>query len=545
MIKTNQVLQKLEAELTGGINRSYSEFKEYQNRMIERITSKAQKTPVYKDKIIKVIDNIEDIDTLPLISYDDITSAINAYGLENCLLKPYKVKVQTAGSTGIPKKFYYGTEDLEKFALIGGRCGYLLGLKKGDVGWGLTAPSPYISGILIHLGAYKIGLDLINTPITSANQLVVALKKVSKVDKYFKGIYGFPSILLTIAQISNNPQVFEERVKEKMKEKLGLVKLLTKAASSLYLRGINYEKIKNIITNVEIVLSGGESLEPYKEKLKSFYPNAGFFDVYGSSELGIGMAQLLENGYLNPMLDWFIPEIAKPEEIRKAKKDHEYILKAIPWWEWYKGLRGELIVTRDGDCLPLIRYPTGDLVEVVDPRKNIILNLGCGKFQTILPEVKILGRSIEILPPEISEDEMLIYSVARVYPSEIKVELNRIPSIKVKHYDLYIYKPNKSRVFPKWKIEVIPEERVINKEKLEQEIKRILVKKTEIHETQEPLSLGYSKEFVENLFEVKILEPEAYKKVELEMEKRISEGKPLGQIKPSHVHFVNEEINEQ
>ncbi|MEM7818787.1 MAG: hypothetical protein QW403_01400 [Candidatus Aenigmatarchaeota archaeon] len=524
-------------ELVEGIS-SYSQLKDHQSRMIEKIVEKSKKTPIYRDRITEIKD-VEELPELPLTFYEDIKRRMDLFGVENCLLAPYKVKIQTAGSTGIPKQFYYGKQDLEKFAFIGARCGYFFGLKKGDIGWSLTAPPPYISGLLISLGARKIGCNLIDTPITSGKELIKGLKKISKVNGSIRGMYGFPSILISVAEISNNPTNFKNRIREKITEKIGS-NFLSHIFYLFYTSGINFEKIKHIIENVEIVISAGEPLPPYKDKLKSFFTNAKLFDAYGSSELGIGMIKLLEDGFLHPMLDWFIPEIADPLDIRRVKVQPNYEIKSIPWWEWYKGLKGELIITRDGECLPLIRYPTGDLVEVVDPAKNISLNINGATFQFVLPEVKILGRSVEVIPPDISEDEMLTYSIARIYPSEIKLEVSK-SGIEVLHHNLFIYSPCKSRPFPRWRLEIIPKEEVSNKEELEKEIKNRLIEKTEIKEAYEPLSLSYSKEFIEGLFEVKILTPDAYKEIENEIEKRVAEGKPLGQLKPKHIHFVKEE----
>ncbi|MEM2614778.1 MAG: GH3 auxin-responsive promoter family protein [Nitrososphaerota archaeon] len=311
--------------------------------------------------------------------------------------------------------------------------------------------------------------------------------------------------------------------------------------SYLYLRGVRFKRIQEIIENAEVVISGGESLEPYRRKLKSFYSNAQFFEGYGSTELILGgMIQLSEKTSLSPILGWFIPEIAKPEDIRKAKKDPNYSIETIPWWKWHSGLKGELIITRMGECLPLIRYPTGDLVEVVEARKNIPIKVN-GKLKYItLPEVKILGRSVEVLPPDASEDEMLIFSVARVYPSEIKMRLSEMGELKMKHFDLYVYRPTSKRPAPKWKLEIIPEEKILDKEKMAEKVKEKLVKTTELYQTLEALSLAYPKEYVEKLFEVEILQPEDYQKVVREMEEKMSKNRPLGQIKPSHVHFIKE-----
>lgn len=521
-----------ELQIIKDLNKSYSEFKEQQSKMLFEITKKAQQTPIYKRKV-KIIGDVEKLNELPLTFYEHIDSAIKKYGLEACLLKPYRIEAQTAGSTGVPKKFYYGGEDINRFLNLGGKVIYLLGLKRGDVLWGLGAPYPYISGFLFSEVLNKIGYVTITTYITKPQDLVKGLRKISKIRVDVTGIVGSPGVLLAIAQIASDPKIFKKQVRKKM-GKLG------ELFSSLYLRGINFEKINEIIKNVKVVISGGEPLKPYRKNLTTFYTHAKIFEVYGSTELTLGMLQLSENSYLNPLLDWFIPEIAKPEDIRRAKEDPEYVVEAIPWWKWHSGLKGELIITRNGECLPLIRYPTGDIIEVVNSKKSIPIKLNNELYHVALPEVKVLGRSVEVLPPDASEDEMLIFSVARVYVNELKARLNEIKELKMKHFDLYVYRPTPTRQHPKWKLKIIPKEKILDKEKMQNKVREKIVKETELHQTLETLSLAYPKEYVEELFKVEITEPEEYEKVEEEINKKISEGKPLGQIKPCHVHFVKE-----
>ena len=382
----------------------------------------------------------------------------------------------------------------------------------------------------------RAGYKAVNTYITEPQDLINGLKKVSKSKEDFKGMIGFPGTALTVAKIINNPDNFKKTVAEKMRKKFGM---FGDILSSLYLHGLEFERVDEIIKNIKVMLLGGEPVEPYREKLKLFYTNAKIFEVYGSTELLLGMVQLSENGNLNPLLNWFIPEIAKPEDIRRAKKNPKYHVEAIPWWKWYDGLRGELIITRDGGCLPLIRYPTGDLVEVVSSKKTLPIRLSTEVSHVTLPEVRVLGRSVEILPSDASEDEMLIFSVARVYPSEIKAKLNSIPQLKMRHFILNIYRPTPQRPFPRWELKIIPEEKIAEKEKIINIVMEKL-KETELKQTLDTFSLTYP---MEKLFQVEITEPENYEEIEKEIMEKISRKMPLGQVKPKHINFITQEVN--
>jgi phenylacetate-coenzyme A ligase PaaK-like adenylate-forming protein len=529
-------MEELERELIEGIDKSPKEMLDYQGQMIVEITRRAQGTPVYKGRIREVRD-IDELVELPLTFYDQIASAFKLHGVENCLLSSYEVRVQTAGTTGVPKTYYYSSGDIEGFGLIGGRCGWLLGLRPADLALSFSAPPPYISGILTRSAARKARIRILDTPVTRPIQLIKGLKRISRVRERIKAIYGFPSILDMVGRIATEPERFRLRARQKIRQRLGPLG----GIASRFLLNMDYERLGQIIEGVGMVCSAGEPLKPYEERLESYYPSARFHEAYGSTELGIGMMQLLPDAGLNPMLDWFIPMLASPEEVVRARRDPSYRPTLIPYWKWRAGQRGELIITRDGQCLPLINFPTGDLVEVIDPSKTIRLELSYTELNVSLPEVRTLGRSVEFLPPEMDVDEMLIFGVARVYPSEIKEELHKIQGLRVRHHTLFVHTPTPSRPLPKWRVEVIPEQAVSNKGELKERIRRRLIDRTELHETLGPLGLGYSREYIEGLFEVEILEPEAYRRIEEEVERRLREGKPLGQIKPKHVYFVREE----
>ncbi|MEM2614780.1 MAG: hypothetical protein QXO15_11265 [Nitrososphaerota archaeon] len=64
-------------EFIADLFRPYSEIMEQQSKMLCEITEKAQKTPVYKERV-KIINDVERINELPLTFYDDIDSKIRS-----------------------------------------------------------------------------------------------------------------------------------------------------------------------------------------------------------------------------------------------------------------------------------------------------------------------------------------------------------------------------------------------------------------------------------------------------------------------------------
>ena len=133
----------------------------------------------------------------------------------------------------------------------------------------------------------------------------------------------------------------------------------------------------------------GGSLPSVRKQLKDLWPTATVFDHHGMTETGpvsfqcparAGTLHINDTSYLAEVLD---RETGQPVE---------------------SGAKGELVLTtlrRTGS--PLIRYRTGDLVELAEPG-----TCGCGRFHTALPG-GIIGRV----------DDMVVIRGVNVYPSAI------------------------------------------------------------------------------------------------------------------------------
>jgi phenylacetate-coenzyme A ligase PaaK-like adenylate-forming protein len=538
-------MRYLELELINDICqhlcKSYHEFIEHHNKIVFEITRKAQRSPLYRNRI-KKIKKVEELCTLPLTFWDDIYSAFTTYGLESILLEPWEKWWQTSGHTGASKKFYYSRGDLEEIIKVGSRVAYITGIRPGDVFWNLGAADPYVSGALGTIIGERLKIKEIASKLGRLEDLIKGLKQISKVEK-INVVSGIPLIYLAIGRIVNDPETFKKEVQRKIEERLHLPAILSKVIGAVYLRGINYKKIKKSLENTKVGFLYAEPLEPHLENLRVLYPKMQARDAYGSTELLIGAVQLSNEPGLSVLLDWFIPEIAKPEDIMKAKNNPKHKVKSIPWWKWTKGLRGELIATRNGGCLPLIRYPTGDLVEVVDPARTTHINFGSlGEVSITLPIIRILGRSTELIDFSLPE-EMGIFMGGKVYSRQIKDAMAWVRKHgKVRWWDLYIHPPTKEVPFTKFKFEVVPAEEIKDEKAFKKEVKLLLRRECdELDYLLKQVENVYPKEYVENLLEINILPPRAYEeKVQKEIERRIKEGRPLGQLKPKQIHYVKQ-----
>jgi phenylacetate-coenzyme A ligase PaaK-like adenylate-forming protein len=523
------------------LSKSREQFIEQHNQMLFKITEKAQESPVYKNRI-KKIDDINKLNDLPVTTFEHIHKCIKQFGLENVLLAPYELYWQTSGHTGEPKKFYYSKKDLEDIKNIGFEIAYISEFKHGDVFWNLGAGLPYLSGSLGTIMGEKLETKEIMTNLVRQSDFIKGLRKASKEEK-IDFISGVPLVYISIAQIINDPKSFEQKVREKITQRLKFFKFLSCSITKIYLRGINYEKLKENLKKVKVAYTFAEPVKPYLQNIRSFFPNSKIREVYGSTELIFGAIQLSDNSDLSVMLNWFIPEIAPPEEVIKAKQDPSYKVKAIPWHKWEKGMKGELIATRPGECLPLIRYPTGDLIEVINPSETHHLKINNKTLVITLPTIKILGRSTELVDFSTPE-EMSIFMGAKLYGRQVKEALASAREYgKVKWWDLYVIPPG-NQPFTKIKFEIIPENEIENKDKFKEEIKVLLRKEcNELDIILSKIEEEFPKEVIDQCLEINILSPNAYQRVEKQMEERIKQGRPMGQIKPKQIHILKSEEN--
>lgn len=529
--------------------------KEMQARMLIELSANCQKTPLYKNKIYKIKD-LEDLSDLPLTFYEDIYSTIRNFGQQTFVENPVKCW-HTSGYSGEPKKFYFSQSDVDAIANISTRIGCILGLKKGDIVWNLCAPEPYASGSVLHIVAKRMSLKEIFTPLEKSEDIVTAMKKISKIKK-IDAICGIPVIFSTIGEIIKNPKVFERQIAKKIQKKLGIFSPFTDFVKLFYVRGIKYAKLRTLLSKVEKAIFFGEILEQYKQNLKEIYPMIVPLEVYGSTELIVGATQLSPQEGLSVWLDWFIPEIADPVEIIKAKMDKNYQIKTVPWWKWRSGLKGELIITKNWKCLPLVRYPTGDLIEVISPCEIKHITIGGEKIKIKLPSIRILGRSCELIDFSVPEEEARIMGVASIFSREIKEAMGSVKKFGiVKWWDLFVHKnatitmqntlgnyAREINSIDKLKFEIIPNCLVINEKAFRKEIiEKIREKCVDFNYILNRLEDAFGPKVIEQIIEIEILKPDAYEKIEKEIERRLKVGKPLGQIKPKQIHVLRKNPN--
>lgn len=509
---------------------SYPEIKNLHSSMLQEITAQASKSPVYKG--LPTISDITRLNELPLTTYAHIQECFDRLGLEQTLLSPPARFWHTSGSTGKPKKIYYGKRDLDEIALGLFQILYLCGARPWNNAWVVTASG---GETLFGLVVEKYGLDGTITPLAGQMDLIKALRQASKLDR-IDVIVGVTWLYLLMDRIVKDPQDLQKLVTEEIRNRLK-VPVVPKLVAKYLLRGINYDKLRQSLANSTLGFSHAEALSPYLTKIREAYPKLEMHDVFGSTEQWIQAVQVSpDRDWLTFFLKYSIPEIAPPEEISKAKQDRKYRVKATPWYEWTEGLCGELIITRANECLPLVRYPTGDLVKVVNPAFRFSVKFESGEMEITLPAVKTLGRAADSVDFE-GTDESGNFLGFKVYSRQVNDALIGLKNVR--WWELYQVRGSPGRfVFL-----IIPEKEVPDETTFRKEIMQALVYMfddfTAAAQGRAYLVGGASATMDQSKYlDVMITRPSAYNIIDKEIKRRMREGRTIGQLKPKRIYVV-------
>jgi phenylacetate-coenzyme A ligase PaaK-like adenylate-forming protein len=505
---------------------SYEEHIRRQEGLLSEVTSRAMRSPVYSDRIHKV-STLEQLGELPFTHYETILDITDREGLERVLLGPVEHAFHTSGSTGKPKRFHYGKEDIQRIISDYAMVSRIIGIHPGLKGWNLGGPLPDISGFfLTGVGEHMRLTGSFSTLLKDDKDLIKALKRASKEEGV--DIIASPALILyLIGRMSREPGFLNGLIEDKAIRSYHVPRPLAKLVRRLYLRGIDLEVLRRITEDVTIGISYAEPLNPYRGELSKCYPNLQIYDFYGSTENPIMAAQIDRsvNG-LSIFINTIIPEIAAPEQVHKGRGDPHHIVKGTMWCDWEEGAVGELIITRPGQCLPLVRYPTGDIIQVLDPAHEIDLDLNGERYTFRLPLIRVLGRSVETLDFD-AQDESGNYLGMKFYSRYVNEALHR--SSNVRWWEMYNIKGTLARLA----VVVIPERDPPDIKRFKNEIVHRL--------TEEDLDIPHSFQTANDLgkLEVIVLPSESYNAIQAEIDRRIREGRSYGQLKPKHIYVLS------
>jgi phenylacetate-coenzyme A ligase PaaK-like adenylate-forming protein len=495
-----------------------------QDGMVRSITSGIERSAVYSGRVSKV-SGMEDLSQLPLTSYALMDRSISAEGLDACLLAPAEHVFKTSGSTGSPKCIYYSAEDVDRIALDFGTVCRLVGVRPGDMGWNLGGARPNVSGAMMERTCDLVGIKKLTTLLTHDSDLMGAMRLASKADR-IDVMATAALVMYFLSRSMGEPGFLDGVVRQKLRRDYHLPGPLADLATRLYLSRIDIDRLRDTLSRTRIALTYAEPLTPYMHDLRSAFPDLIFHDVLGSTENPVLAAQLDPRVRgLHLFVHAVVPELADPAEVVRGLETGNAV-KGVPWYEWKKGMRGELLITRPGGCLPLVRYPTGDMIEVLDPAAEVRVDVdGEAAF---LPLIRMLGRSVETLDFEVP-DEMGCFLGNKIYAHHIHEALQRPHNVR--WWELYNIRGEPGRLC----FLVIPDKDVDDAERFKRETLNHLLR--ECDDPHHTLQIGHELGRVEVLTTT----AKAYSIVQQEIDRRVKEGRSLGQLKPKRIYKVDSE----
>ena len=493
--------------------------------MLSEITSHAMASAVYSGRICTAR-SFDELGRLPLTDYHWIHECMERHGHEKCFLAPSVVAFRTSGSTGDPKEFFYGEEDIERILSDYRLYAYMIGFRKGMAGWNLSGAPPDVSGYVVDRVKNAMGMDGLTTLLKDDRDLVKALKEVSKqgrIDMVASGAL----IVYLVGKISREPDFLPGLIVDKIVRTYHLPRPLAKLVAKLYLRGIDPDALNAFAENVSLGITFAESLDAYQAELDRFYPKLRLFDIYGSTENPLMAGQTVHGiRTLGVMTNAIIPELIPAGSIRSGNIDSDHPPRTVPWYEWKAGMKGELIITRPGQCLPLVRYPTGDLVEVLDPARTDRVAVLDARIDICLPHIRVLGRTADTLDHG-SQDESGNFMGVKIYSRFVNETLYGKGGVK--WWELYNVKDNPARLV----MVIIPEKEPLDRARFGAEVKRRLLGE----QTDVPQMFEIACDL--RRFDIIVLRANAYDVIQAEIDRRVKAGRSIGQMKPKHIYKVD------
>ncbi len=512
------------------LSKRLADFERMHLGLLKKEVERARASPVYGADLPD-INSWEDLQKLPAIGYDRLDEVFKTHGLERSLLVPADRYYHTSGYTGVSKRIYYSAKDIEWMAHSYALFGYIVGARPGMTGWSIAGEEPLVSGPTLHNASKVLEADFLSTLLAQDTDLRKAVSKASR-SKPFDIMAGTPLLFYIIGRIAHEEGYFRSMIERAARNNYHLPGPLAKLTASLMLAGMHLDRLRENVRAVKLAITYAEPLSPYMDSLREFYPNMRAFDVLGSTECPLIASQYSpgQKG-LQLFLPGVIAELADPRDVQRSKKERTP-LKAVPWPQWKAGMSGELIISRPGECLPLLRYATGDQIEVIDPACSTEITMEDGVHHVVSPSIRVMGRSVDTLDFE-AQDESGNYLGCKIYSRHIQEALQR--SDNVWWWELYDVGGRPSRLV----FLIIPENPVEDEEAF-----RRLVEKKLLNECNDLLGTLKMGRDLDRL-QIIVAKPSAYVHVQTEIDERAKAGRSLGQLKPKHIYRYEDEAKFQ
>ena len=354
-----------------------------------KVMERAARSVLYREKwaaagvVPEAVQTYADLKLLPYTSGGELRQAQAQNHPDEVVCSDHvQLWISTSGTTGSPKWIPVSLGNLSLLTEVTPRVeAQMLGVTQGFSALSVTAPAPFITDS----SAYNSLMSHILNDL-HAEFIFVALPEALDALNFAraaqtKGLFAFPSLALVIAE--GVTQQAAEGAKAQFRKERSWRNLLGVLATK-----VMRIKAKHVFS-FKWGLFAGEPVEPYRRAIVEAYglqPVAG----YSATEFGTaGAAECLAHDGMHLLLDLCLPEVIPQTELEREGTDAAYVPQAVPLWEASPGLTGELVLTSFAEALPLIRYRTSDLVEVVSTEP-----CACGRTH---PRIKVLHRSDDIV----------------------------------------------------------------------------------------------------------------------------------------------------
>ncbi len=345
----------------------------------------------------------EDLRHLPYIRGDDLRAGWQSFPQDMLCDPDVRAWFATSGTTGAPKWTPYGPTELALLDDIARRAYHILVERPGSFRCAIFAtPAPFVSDIgafalLASHVAARLPVEYLITSPTEA-EIVLRFLRTRKPT----AVVGFPSILLRIA----------EGIAEEAPAQARAAWRLQPSAAAL--AGVVATRIMRIqprhLFRPDVGLFGGEPLAPYRQPLRDAWGLAAY-ELYAMTEYPCFHLECREQAGIHIWADKCIPEIIPLDQLEREDADAADVPEAMHLFDAAPGLRGEFVFTSFGRALPLVRYRTGDVIEVVETRR-----CGCGRTH---PRIRVRGR----------RDDLVNLGLIRFSTAELDQRLGALPGI--------------------------------------------------------------------------------------------------------------------
>ena len=300
--------------------------------------------------------NLEDLRRAPFTTERDLASACRGKDIRSYACSPVHMWFRVTGRGGATWWMPCGRQDILKMMGLCGRMSRVVGLADDDLALVLSQPAPAASDSLPYFLGYahrlKQGERLEVMPVSLS-----LLQHRPKWAAFF--LQRKPTVLVTtpadalqLAGILKGNTAAPTRTDSSVAHQ-------PPAGPTSTGRAVNTEP-RGPLERLRLALLFGDGVGQHRQRVTEEY-GVDTFQIEGATDCLLLNVECRTHQGVHIWLDTCIAEIlpATDSDARSAESQAVFLHEAKP------GTRGELVVTTFGEALPLIRYRTGETVEMV------------------------------------------------------------------------------------------------------------------------------------------------------------------------------------